>query len=55
MRHEHWSWSEETEVLSIHPAYQGTVCKMGIPSALPTTIVQIKRRDCYIGTLQSIN
>lgn len=45
-----WSLSEKTEVEPIHPAFQSTICKMGILFALPTTIVQIKRRD-YIKAL----
>lgn len=39
MKNEHWSQSENIEVLPIHPAFQVTTCKMGICSALPTSIV----------------
>lgn len=53
MKNDHWSQSENNEVLPIHPAFQVTICKMGICSALPTSIVQIKKRD-YIKSLYKV-
>lgn len=41
----HGSQSKEMGFVPIYTTFQGTICKMGLLSALPTTIVQIIRRE----------